>query len=363
MDVVPAEPRHWRTPPFSGRIIDGEIYGRGAVDMKGKAIVDLMTMVRFKRAGIRLKRDLILLAVADEEEQSMGARAVVQQHPELIRDAEFLLDEGQNVRVDAAGRIEAYLISVGEKAPLWLTVSFSGQPGHGSVPRADTAVSRAIRAAARLLAYEREPRLLPELRGWLGLRLRGRDVSRLPGFTQDLERSLQSPQFLQAISGLDPEINAALHDTIAVTGMKGSESINVIPNIASIALDCRLLPGTDRDAFLKRLQQEMNEPTARIHVEQYAAARKSPADSALIQALQSCAWRRTPPAPVIPTLLLSSTDSSLFRSLGIAAYGFESYSLTREQAALSHANDERIPVAGIRFGVDLLTDLIHQLNR
>lgn len=363
IDVVPAEPGHWRAPPFSGQIIEGEIYGRGAVDMKGKAIVDLMTMVRLKREGRPLRRDLILLAVADEEVGSLGARAVVENHPELIRDVEFLLDEGQSVRIDDQGRITAYLISVGEKAPLWLTVTFSGEPGHGSVPRADTAVNRAVRAAGRILAHHLPARLLPELRGWLALRLKGREVGGLPGFSTDLERSLDSPAFVEAISALDPEVNAALHDTIAITQMSGSNSVNVIPNTASIGLDCRLLPGTDRDRFIATLRRVIDDPTARIHIKQHTVARISPSDSALVRALRACASRRRPAAPVIPTLLLSSTDASLFRNLGIAAYGFESYRLTEAQAALSHSNDERLGVESLRFGIDLLTELVLELNR
>ena len=363
IDVVPAEPKHWRAPPFSGKVVDGEIYGRGAVDMKGKAIVDLMTMIRLKREGMRLKRDLVLIAVADEEENSVGARSLVKEHPKLIRGAEFLLDEGQQVRIDASGRITAYLVSVGEKAPLWLTVSFSGEPGHGSVPRADTAVNRALRAAGRILARRAPARLLPELRGWLALRLEGRELTGLVGYAGDLERSLESPAFLEAISALDPDVNAALHDTITITRMRGSEAINVIPNTATLGLDCRLLPDTDKDRFLAELRHVIDDPTARIKIEQHYRARKSPADSALVQALGRIAARRKPAAPVIPTLLLCSTDASLFRSLGIQAYGFESYKLTEAQAALGHANDERIGVESLRYGIDMLTELILELNR
>jgi acetylornithine deacetylase/succinyl-diaminopimelate desuccinylase-like protein len=371
MDVVPAEARHWRVPPFSGRIVGGEIYGRGAIDIKGKGIIDLMTLVRLKRLGRRLSRDVVFLAVADEEGGSIGALHMVERRPELLRGAEFLLDEGQSVRLDRQGRLLGYFVAVGEKAPLWLTITFRGRPGHGSVPIADSAASRAVRAAQRILAHETPLRLLPEVRRWLELQLRGRDLTRLPGYRKaesasaparpDLARSLGESAFLRELAK-DEQLNPALRDTISLTGLRASDKINTISNEAALQLDCRLLPGSSKEAFLAELRRVIGDATAQIKIEEHLPPSRSPLGTELLRVLERCARRRDPRAEVVPTILFSSTDAGYFRRLGIHAYGFEPYRIP-DDLELSHANDERLSVANVRFGIDLLTELLQELGR
>jgi acetylornithine deacetylase/succinyl-diaminopimelate desuccinylase-like protein len=362
MDVVGAEPRFWRVPPFSGALVRGEIWGRGAVDMKGKAIIDLAAMIQLKRQRVRLRRDLVLLAVADEEVDSAGTRWVVERRPDLVRGAEILIDEGTGITLDAKGRTTAYQVSIGEKAPLWLSLTFTGHPGHGSAPIDASAVNRAIRAAARLLDHPRPPRLLPELRAWVKLQLAGRDLSALPGFEGDLEAALDRPAFLEALAR-DEDLGPALRDTVSITVLRGSDKVNVIPNEAELQLDCRLLPGTEPRRFLAELRQVMNDPGVRIRVLVQGQPRLSPADGPFVRALRAVAARRDPGVPVVPTILQSSTDSAYFRTLGIQAYGFEPYRLTDEQASLSHSNDERLSARNVREGVQLLLELLRELNR
>lgn len=364
MDVVPADAKHWRlAPPFAGRIVDGEVVGRGAIDIKGKGAVDLATLVALKRRGQRLHRDLVLLAVADEESNSKGARAIVESRPELVRGAEYLLDEGAGVRLDpTARRTVAYVVSVGEKAPLWLTLRFTGQPGHGSVPRPGSAVERAVRAATRILAWRRPVRLLPGLRAWLKLEARRHDLGdRIP--KEGLDAALEQPELLETIADRVPEINAALRDTIALTGLQGSEKVNVIPNQASLRLDCRLLPDTDPRRFLAELRTVIADPGVEITTDEHYRTATSPASGPFFEALAAVSARLDRGAPVVPTILRCSTDSTLFRKLGIHAYGFESYRLTEAQAELGHANDERIGVKALRDGVVLLRELLLELDR
>jgi acetylornithine deacetylase/succinyl-diaminopimelate desuccinylase-like protein len=363
MDVVPAEATHWTLPPFGGQMRAGEIYGRGAVDIKGKGIIDLMTMIHLKRLGRRLTRDIIFLAVADEEVSSIGARHIVERRPELLRGAEFLLDEGANVHLDERGRLLGYVVSIGEKTPLWLTVTFRGRPGHGAIPLADSAVNRAVRAAHRILARPAEPVLLPELRSWLRLQLRGRDLTRLAGYTGDLERSLDNPAFLRELAK-DEALASALSNTIAITGLRAGDKINSIPNEASIQLDCRLLPGVDPRRFISELRHVIADPSAQVTLAEAlppGRPSRSPADSELTRALQRCAQRRDPGSSIVPTILLSSTDAVLFRQMGIKTYGFEPYRLT-DETERSHGNDERLSVANVRFGIDLLTELLQELG-
>ncbi|PKL75602.1 MAG: hypothetical protein CVV27_14500 [Candidatus Melainabacteria bacterium HGW-Melainabacteria-1] len=363
MDVVPADPKYWRVNPFAAEIQDGMLYGRGAIDIKGKGIVDLMTLIRLKRAKTPLKRDLIFLAVADEEVNSIGSRTMIAQHPELIRQAEYLIDEGETIRETPDGKPLHAMVGIGEKSPLWLTLTFKGQPGHGSIPIADSAVNRALNAAARILAYSREipftlvPGLEESLRNQYG-----EDVTRLPGYSRDMRTSLQNPQFLKALA-TKPGLDALMRNTISITGMSGSDKINIIPNEATLRLDCRLIPGISKEAFLTDLRAAVADPTMQVQIDEYYDARYSPADTGFFTALKQVFTRRGMAIPVIPTIFTSSTDASLYRALGIHVYGFESTPIDEQVATTAHGNDERIRVQSIETGLEVLHDLILELNK
>ena len=361
MDVVSADAAYWKLPPFAGRIAAGEIYGRGAIDMKGKGIIDLMTMINLKRSNAPLKRDIILLAVADEEVNSLGTQWLIQNKPELIGTAEFLIDEGSNIRVGKDGQVHAYFFSIGDKMPLWLTIIFTGEPGHGSMPIADSAVNRAINAAHKILNQESEFVVLADAKAEIEHRLFGQDARKIPGFEGDLDTLLQNERFRKELAKI-PEINALIKNTIAITCLKGSDKINTIPNQAAISLDCRLLPGTDHLQFIEHLKKVIGDDTAIFNIEEFMPTCQSPTNTSFVKALEICAHRRHPQAKIIPVLLTSSTDSSYYRRLGIHAYGFEPYAITDSEANLSHANDERISVENIRFGIDLLTEMLLEMN-
>jgi acetylornithine deacetylase/succinyl-diaminopimelate desuccinylase-like protein len=362
MDVVAADARHWRVPPFSGKMVKGEIYGRGAIDIKGKGIVDLLTLIQLKRQRASLKRDVIFLAVADEEVGSRGTRWLLTHRRELLRSAEFLLDEGTSVISDRSRQKVYYPVAIGEKAPLWLTVTFHGAAGHASTPGENSPVHRAIRAAQRIVGYQPEPRLLPELGPWLKMMLADRRLEGYPGFSGSLEKALENQEFLRALAK-EADLQALLRDTIAITQLRGSDQINVIPNQASFSLDCRLLPDKNKEQFLAELRTLMADDKAELKVIDYVPASLSSSDTAFFKALRRVAARRDSGSLVFPTILQSSTDASFYRSLGIAAYGFESYRITQEEADRSHGNDERIPAASLGDAVERLTELIKELSQ
>ncbi len=362
MDVVPAEPKHWSVDPFGGEVSDGYLYGRGAVDIKGKGILDLAILVAVRRLGLRLGRDLILVAVADEEVNSIGARWMVREGRRHLRDAEFLIDEGASIRARDDGRTDAWMVSVGEKSPLWLELSYRGEPGHGSLPRRDTSVARAVKAAARVFETSPAWRALPAVRGQLARMCRDLDLTRAPGWRGSFEASLDDPRFLTHLA-LDPERAALLGDTVGVTRLGGSDKINTIPNEAMVGLDCRLLPGTTREAFLAELGRRIGDlgDSMRV-VEGYEAGPPSPVETPLMAAIRAVAARRDPGVPVVPVLLTASTDAWLFRSLGMVVYGFEPYRLAAGDLERAHGNDERLPVAEIGRGLGVMLDLVQALD-
>src|SRR5436309_7095059 len=151
MDVVLASPEYWTVDPFSGLIKDGYVWGRGALDMKGEAIAQLMTMLLLKRAHVPLKRDIIFLATSDEEiGAGVGAAWIAEHQADLVRDVEFLLNEGGVTRADGRGEVEFYGVGTTEKSPFWLDVTARGTAGHGSRPTPDNPVHRLIRALNRI---------------------------------------------------------------------------------------------------------------------------------------------------------------------------------------------------------------------
>src|SRR5256884_2438553 len=154
MDVVLATPEYWKVHPFSGSVQDGYLWGRGALDMKGEAVTQLLSLLTLKRAGVPLRRDVIFLATADEEiGGGVGAGWFVEHHRDDVQDAEFLLNEGGTVRTDPSGRIEYYGVGTTEKSPFWLNLTARGTPGHGSRPTPDNPVHRLGRALSRIASY------------------------------------------------------------------------------------------------------------------------------------------------------------------------------------------------------------------
>lgn len=352
MDVVPADKNFWKHDPFSGVIDNGEIYGRGSVDIKGKGIVDLMVMLKLKEEGIKLKRDIIYLAVADEENNSLGSKTIIKEKGELLKKAQFLIDEG------ATAKLGRYYVSLGEKSPLWLTLTFRGKTGHASIPHGDNPVEKAIEAGKKLISFAaRMPlKVVPGTEKYLELNVK-KDYLTFPGHKGNFKNSLRSQTFLKALA-LDPELNALMRNTVTITGLVGSDKVNTIPNQAKIRIDCRLLPGTSKDQFLDRIRKVVGKEVD-IKIDEYYPAYFTSAKSSFLTALKKVVGEDK----VVSTLLTSSTDSSLFRALGIEVFGFETYPLTQELISTAHGNDERLPVKSLEQGIDTLQRLVIELNR
>ena len=359
MDVVLASREHWQVDPFGGVIRDGYVWGRGALDMKGEAIVHLMTFVALKRAGIPLKRDVVFLATADEEVGvGVGAGWIAREHPELVRDAEFLLTEGGTIRGASGGQVEYYGIGTTEKAPFWLDVTSRGTPGHGSRPMPDNPVHRLLRALARLEAY-RTPLVVTPIveRYFRELAPTQNDPIRRHWFS-DIRAALDDSAAARALTS-DPTYNALLRNTIVITGLKGSDKTNVIPPVATAAVDVRLLPGQDPAAFLAELGRVIADSAIALTPQgPNWASTESPADGELIAAVVAAARARHPSAIVTPAMLVGFTDSHHFRRLGIRSYGISPFPITASESRGVHGNDERVSLDALRFGLSFFGDIV-----
>jgi acetylornithine deacetylase/succinyl-diaminopimelate desuccinylase-like protein len=353
LDVVPANPKEWKVPPFSGQIKDGSVWGRGSIDDKGPGVIELMAMLAVKRAGVLLDRDVLFLATADEEQGGKnGAGWVVEHEPNVFRDAGYLLNEGGGIDQRPNGR-RFYAISVTEKTPLWLLLTATGQEGHAAVPPDETSVTRMVHALDRLIAYRAPIRIIDPVRDYF------KATAALDGGPDEylnLVKALRDdPDFAKKFLSV-PRHNALVRDTITPTMLSGSDKTNVIPATTTAGIDCRLLPGDDPQRVLGTIKKVIDDKSIKTEVTLNFPSISSPRKSQLMTAISKLA--QSEDARVVPTMIAGFTDSHYFRQKGLIAYGFIPIELTPAEMRGVHGINEHIPVkelgAGIRRMVELL---------
>ena len=357
MDVVTSDPSHWTVPPFSGEMRDGYLWGRGAQDMKDEGLAQLMVMVMLKREKVALDRDVIFLAVADEEAEGMGTDWFIKNQRGLLENAEFLINEGGENLLEN-GKVKYVGVDVGEKTTYWLHVVAHGRPGHGSRPNAESAPNRLVRALDRIIAYRTPLRVLPVVDEFLK-DMAPYEPPAQAAYYRDVRKAIEDKKF-QDIVEHDESLNFLLRDTISLTMMGGSEQTNVIPPEAWANLDVRILPGGDPKAVAEMLRGIVNDPDVTIEPmnNEFRIANYSGTDTALYSAIRQVAGKYFPGAPLVPHITSGYTENQRYRPLGIVAYGFTPYTATEEEGNTEHANNERIRVEELRRGPEILFDVV-----
>lgn len=339
MDVVPADAARWPVPPFAAVLRDGHLWGRGAIDMKGLGVMHLYAFLALQRAGGARDRDVILLAVPDEEAGGrLGTRFLIDKHYAEL-DPEYVLDEGGCGSRDlyTGGKL-VYGISVAEKKLLWLRVRAEGTAGHGSQPHDQNPNDRLVRALARLLEDPMPPGrspLLEAMRARIGPLAQNK-------FARALDRTTIALTTLRAGVGEPPKVN-------------------VIPSWAEATLDCRLLPGVSAAAFLDDLKQRLGDPGLQISVT-FASDDPvvTPTDTPLYRALEAAIVRASPGAVVAPILVPFGTDSNALRPRGVKSYGVLPALLPAAVMASMHGDGERLPVAELGRGTRILFEALRE---
>lgn len=358
MDVVTSDPSHWKAPPFSAEIVDGSIYGRGAQDMKNEGLAQFMVMVMLKREKVELDRDVIFLAVSDEEVDGTGSDWFIEHQRDLLGDAEFLINEGGENLLEDNGHVKYVGVDVGEKAAFWLHMVAHGRAGHGSLPIADSAPNRLVQALSRIIAYRTPLKVLPVAEEFLRAMAPYESPERAEKF-RDIRKALEDKNFQREVEQ-DESLNYLLRDTVALTMLGGSEQTNVIPPEAWANLDVRLLPGDDPKQFLETIRQVVNDPNVSIAPlnADFRLANSSPTNTALFSAIQKVSAAYFPGTPVVPRLDSGYTENQRYRPLGINSYGFTPYTSTEDEGSTEHGNDERIRVEEVQRGFRVLYDVV-----
>lgn len=362
-DVVPHSPEFWSVPAFSGEIKDGFIYGRGAMDMKSLGMAQFVTMLALKRAKVPLKRDIIFLATADEEAGGLqGAGWFAKNHPELLGKAEFLFNEGGNNAVDAGGKVLAVGVGPSEKTPVWLRLTATGEPGHGSIPRPNSSVNRLLRALNRLMEYNPPVQLTPVVEQSFRAMAALMPVGVAEKYA-NLRESIKDPLFLRQIES-DAGARALLHNTISITMLTAGNKVNVIPPIATAEVDTRIVPGEKPERWIAELRGVIGDDNIKIEPVLSFQSNASATDSDLIKAVAEVVSRCHPGATIIHPVLAGFTDSHFFRDLGVQSYGFSPFLAPgRELGGGYHGNDERIGKKAYVEGVKFFYGVIERLAR
>lgn len=356
IDVVPVEREHWKRDPFSGDLVEEIIWGRGALDMKGMAIMELIAAVLLARHRLPLTRDVVFVAVADEEEGGgRGIHWITEHHPELL-EADFVLNEGAYGFCEFMGR-EAKMVGIGpsEKSPCWLRVRAKGLPGHASVPHGKNAVVKLVRALSRIEAHPHRLELPPAVEGML------RTLAQKGFLPSDLNP--RDPETLTALASLDAHLHAITHDTASLTTLHAGQKLNVIPAGAEATVDCRLLPTTDPKEFVAEMKRVVDDPDVEVEVVYGHDAGASSMDTPLVSIAGDVIREKLgEDAFLLPQLSPGFTDSHAYRAAGAQAYGFTPALLTREELGTIHGHNERISVANLRLGSEVLFEVVRRLG-
>jgi len=350
VDVVPAG-EGWSRDPFSGEVVDGELWGRGAIDAKSLGIAHLAAFLDLADSDVELERDVAFLAVADEESGGgQGTAWLLDNHPELFLGLGAALNEGGNNKV-ANGWIIWWGVETAQKRPMWLEVRARGRAGHASGLNPGNAVHALVEGLDRVLALPREYRVTAPVRRYLAA-------------LAPLHEGAQRRNYADPDAWIGPEgprgpimpgqANLFL-DGLQVTQLDAGERINVVPPVATARIDARLLPDTDAEAFVERLRQALG---PRLEVEVLLtspAAPASPVDHPLYRAAAEVFAEE---GDVVPSFISGFTDSRYLRDRGIATYGVSPFLVEPQLLRGIHGPDERIEVEDFRAGVERMKRIV-----
>ena len=342
-DTVVADASEWQSDPWSGELRDGEIWGRGALDMKGQVAASAVAMATLAREGFRPAGDLVFVAAADEEVgEGFGLPWLCENHPDAVR-ADYALNEGAGERIELLGR-PYYICSCAEKMSSPFRVRVNGRAGHASMPGiADNALVKAAPLLERLAAYEPELYLGPETSAVIEA-VAGRPLE--PAEALELAREVDP----LAAELLEPLLSLTLSPTM----ISASQRRNVIPHVCEVVVDCRLLPGQTQDEVEPLLRAVLGDGDYEFEWIEARGGTRSPLDTPLWDAVESFVAEIEPEAAVLPVSVAGFTDSHWLReAFGTVAYGFCPMRAMDPQLAarLIHSADERIAVDDLELAV------------
>ncbi|HZN14904.1 MAG TPA: M20/M25/M40 family metallo-hydrolase [Acidimicrobiales bacterium] len=361
-DVVPANPDGWQRDPFGGELVDGEVWGRGAVDMLNLTASMAVATKQLAQDGFRPKGTLIYLAVADEEALGDHGAGWLTEHEADAMAADYVITESGGIPMPTASGNKLPVI-VGEKGTHWVRLKVKGTPGHASMPlRTDNALVKAAEVVRRIAEYRPETRIHDIWRKFVeGMEFPPElaepllDADRLYDLVQDFP-----------MIGLARQAHACTHTTFAPTVMRAGTKTNVIPDLVTLDVDIRTLPGQTGEEIDAMIQDALGDLADSVEVSATSSdlSSASPIDTPLWDALERVTGKLTDHAGLIPFLTVGATDARFFRRKGIPSYGFGLFSsrLTFDDfSSMFHGDDERVDQESLRLSTELWHALAHDV--
>lgn len=348
-DVVPAIAHDWQVDPFAGEVIDGYLWGRGAVDMKDFDAIVMAVVRQRQREGRPPRRPIRLIFTADEESGGrLGSGWLAEHHPELVADCSEAIGEVGGFSLTVNDQ-RLYLVQTAEKGLAWLKLVADGTAGHGSMRNDNNAITEIAQAVTRIGNHRWPQTLRPAVRQFLAAI---EDAVDLPVEMDNPEESLAR---LGTIARM---VGATMSNTANPTMLDGGYKVNVIPGQATAGIDGRFLPGEEQ-AFYDTISELIGEKV-RYEVVTGDIAVETSFDGDLVSAMHASLRCADPEAQVVPFMMSAGTDAKAWSKLGVRCFGFAPLRLPPELdfSALFHGTDERVPVESLHFGCQVLDDFL-----
>ena len=352
-DVVPVNADRWQRDPFGGELVDGEVWGRGAVDMLNLTASMAVATKRLADKGFRPRGTLIYLAVADEEALgTYGANHLVANERDAVL-ADYVITESGGIPIPSPDGLKLPVI-VGEKGTWWCTLRITGTPGHASQPyRTDNALVKAAEVVRRLSEFK-PPTVLHDV--W-------QRFIRSMGYPEEMTAPLlQEEGFLDVCDalplGMGRQFHACTHTTFAPTVIHGGTKTNVIPDTVDLEIDIRTLPGQTGDEVRRLLDEALGDLAGQVEIISSTddPSTASPFETPLWDSLERVTKGFYEGSQTVPFLTVGATDARFFRRAGATAYGFGLFSTAlslEDYGVMFHGDDERVDVESLRLSTEL----------
>jgi len=360
-DVVPVNPAGWERDPFGGDLVDGIVWGRGAIDMLNLTATMAVAARRLAKSGFRPRGTLTYLAVADEEAGGThGAGYLTERYPERVA-TDYVVTESGGVPIPTpSGPMLG--VAVGEKGGNSRRLIVQGTPGHGSRPlRTDNALVTAAEVVRRVAAYHPRARILEEWRRFIeGMEL----GSELTAALTDPDRVYDTASTMEPLA-LARTAHACTHTTFSPNVVRGGVKINVIPDRVEVDVDVRTLPGVTPDEVDTMLVEALGDLAPRVEIKRLRSQMGSTSsfDTPLGDALRRVATALMPGSRVVPMITTGGTDAKYFRWNGIPSYGFGLHSSRiahTEYPLMFHGHNERVDVDSLRLSARMWETLCRE---
>ena len=347
LDVVPVQADDWTYPPFAGEIVDGTLWGRGAVDMKDMVAMTLAVAGAWHETGTKPPRDVVLAFTADEEAGgTKGAGDLVRNHAEHFEGVTEAVGEVGGFSVTVNDDLRLYLVQTAEKGIEWLRLTANARAGHGSMIHPDNAVTQLAHAISSIGGYEHPVSLTSTARRFL------EEITDALDLPLDLDDPDTAMAKLGAISRM---VGASVRNTSNPTMLAAGYKVNVIPGRAVGQVDCRFLP--DQGDQLLAKVRELAGPSIEVDELHHDIAVETPFEGDLVAAMGAALKSEDPQSRTVPYLMSGGTDAKHFSTLGVRCFGFAPLLLPPDLdfSALFHGVDERVPTAALEFGATVFS--------